>query len=177
MDGALAWIGHLAEWFSRLIPRLVVVEATQGGIRMRRGDEITEIVPGPIVHWPIWTPIRIITVVRDTMDLPAQTFTTKDGKVTLVSGMITYSVKDVVKLLTTAPDYVNCIADVAMTCIHDVFIQYDWEELRTGIIDGSVNKALKKSAQDELGSFGIKVIAVGLKDLAPARVLKIVQDV
>ena len=176
MDSALAWIGQLAEWFGKLIPHLVIVKVTQGGIRMRRGNEISEIVPGPLVHWPIWTPIEIITVVRDTMDLPAQTFTTKDGRVTLASGMITYSVKDVVKLLTTAPDYTNAIADVAMTCIHDVFIQYEWEALRAGILDGSVNKALKKSTQDELGGFGIKVIAFGLKDLAPARVLKIVQD-
>lgn len=177
MESAFAWIGHFAEWFAKWIPRLVIVEVTQGGIRMRRGHEVSEITPGPIVHWPVLTPIKIITVVRDTYDLPAQTFTTKDGKVTLASGMITYSVRDVVKLLTTAPDYVNAIADITMTCIHDVFIQYEWEELRQGILDGSVGKALRKSAQDELSVFGIKVITVGLKDLAPARVLKVVQDV
>jgi hypothetical protein len=90
--------------------------------------------------------------------------------------MVMYTISDVEKLLTTAPDYANTICDVAMNVIHDVLIQYEWEQLRAGINNGSLAKELKKEAQKELRSFGIEIISLGLKDLAPVRVFKIVQD-
>lgn len=174
---ALDWIGQLAETIIKCFPHLKIVQITQGGIKLRRGNEITELVPGPVWYWPIYTVVNVVTTVRDTMDLPGQTFTTKDGKTVLCSGMVQYKITDVVKLLTTAPDYVNTIGDLVMTAMHDTFIKYTWEELKDGIVEGSIRKEMRKAAQDELSGFGVKVISVGLKDNALARVIKIVQDV
>lgn len=177
MEIAFAWLGQMMEAVLKLVPRLTVVEATQGGIKMRKGNEVTELKPGLVWHWPLITVVKVVTVVRDTMDLPGQTFTTKDNKTVLTSGMVQYQINDVVKLLTTAPDYTNTIADLVMNAIHDTFITYTWEELRVGIENGTLRKEMKKAAQGELSGFGVKIISVGLKDNAVAIVLKIVQDV
>lgn len=177
MEAAFAWLGQLMETIFKFFPRLTIVEATQGGIKMRKGNEITELGPGLVWHWPLITVIKIVTVVRDTMDLPGQTFTTKDGKTVLTSGMVQYQIKDPLKLLTTAPDYTNTIADLVMNSMHDTFIKYTWDELREGIVEGSIRKEMRKAAQDELSGFGVRVISVGLKDNALARVFKIVNDI
>ena len=173
---ALDWIGHIAETLIRCFPHLKIVKATQGGLKMRRGNELTVVGPGLHWWWPLITTLDVITTVRDTLDLNGQTLVTKDGKSILASGMVMYSIKDVEKLLTSSPDYTSTICDVCMNCIHDIFIKYEWEQLKAGILDGSIGKELKRSAQAELGEFGIKVISLGLKDLAPVRVLKVVQD-
>ena len=173
---ALEWIGSIFETLLKFFPHLRIIKLTQGGIKLRRGNEITVLTPGLWWYWPIITTIDVVTTVRDTVDLNGQTFTTKDNKSVLASGMIMFSVSDVEKLLTSAPDYTNTICDVSMNIIHDVMIQYSWEELRTGIMNGTIGKELRREAQKELSQFGIKVISLGLKDLAPVRVLKVVQD-
>lgn len=173
---AFAWLGDIFETILKFLPHLRIVKLTQGGLKMRRGCEVTVLTPGLWWYWPLITTIDIVTTVRDTIDLNGQTFTTKDGRSVLASGMVMYTVSDVQKLLTTAPDYTNTICDVSMNCIHDVMIQYAWEDLRSGINDGSIGKELKKAAQKELRFFGVEIISLGLKDLAPVRVLKVVQD-
>ena len=173
---ALSWLGDIFETLIRLFPHLKIVKLTQGGLKLRRGCEVTVLTPGLWWYWPLITTIDVVTTVRDTIDLNGQTFTTKDGKSVLASGMVMYTVADVQKLLTTAPDYANTICDVAMNCIHDVMIQYEWEQIRNGINDGSLGKELKRAAQKELRSFGVEIISLGLKDLAPVRVFKLVQD-
>jgi regulator of protease activity HflC (stomatin/prohibitin superfamily) len=176
MEAALSWLGTIADTIIRLFPHLKIVKITQGGLKMRKGHEITVLTPGIWWYWPLITTIDIVTTVRDTVDLNGQTFTTKDGKTVLASGMVMFSVKDVEKLLTTSPDYIATISDISMNCIHDTFIKYTWEELREGILSGKIGKELRSAAAHELNEFGIKVISLGLKDLAPVRVLKLVQD-
>jgi regulator of protease activity HflC (stomatin/prohibitin superfamily) len=176
VGNALDWIGNVVETILKCLPHLRIIKLTQGGVKMRRGNEITVLTPGLWWYWPIITTIDVVTTVRDTVDLNGQTFTTKDNKSVLTSGMVMFTVTDVEKLLTSAPDYTNTICDVSMNVIHDVMIQYSWEDLRAGIMNGTINKELRKEAQKELAPFGIKIISLGLKDLAPVRVLKIVQD-
>ena len=174
METAFSWLGTIAETLINAFPHLKIVDVTQGGVKMRRGVEIIELTPGLCFYWPLITVIRVIPVVRDTLELSAQTFATKDGKTVLATGMITYSVRDVVKLLTTAPDYVNTINDLAVAAIHDVLKQHDWEALQTSNDD--LRRELKRAVTDALSGFGVRIISVGLKDLAPCKVFKLVQD-
>ncbi len=176
MTAAFEWLGNLFETIIKFVPHLKIIKVTQGGVKMRRGNEITVMTPGLWWYWPIITTIDVITTVRDTVDLNGQTFTTKDQKSVLASGMVMFAISDVEKVLTSAPDYINTIGDICMNVIHDTFIQYEWEQLRAGIQDGSIGKELKRNANEELKPFGIKVLSLGLKDLAPVGVLKIVQD-
>lgn len=172
----LDWFGTIGETLIKLFPHLKIIKSTQCGVKWRRGNEIYILPPGIHWFWPLISVVEVVTTVRDTMDLNGQTLVTKDGKSILTSGMVMFSINDVEKLLTSAPDYQNTIVDLCMNCIHDVFIKYEWEQLKAGILDGSIGKELRRAASDELRPFGVKVITLGLKDLAPVRVLKIVQD-
>lgn len=176
MAEAFAWLGTIFDTILKFCPHLKIIDVTQGAVKMRRGNEITVHGPGLVWYWPLITVLKVVTTVRDTLDLNGQTFTTKDGKVVLTSGMVMFSIVDVEKLLTTSPDYISTISDICMNCIHDIFIKYEWEQLRAGILDGTIGKELRRAAQEELKPFGVKVLSLGLKDLAPVRVLKIVQD-
>lgn len=176
MATAFEWLSTIMETVIKFCPHLKIVKITQGGLKYRKGNEITKLEPGLVWYWPIITAIDVITVVRDTLDLNGQTLVTKDGKSMLASGMIMFSVNDVEKLLTTAPDYTSTICDLSMNVIHDTFIQYEWEQIRVGLLDGTIGRELKRKAQDELRPFGIKVISLGLKDRAPVKVIKLVQD-
>jgi hypothetical protein len=60
-----------------------------------------------------------------------------------------------------------------MTCIQEVLIQYTWVELREGLVSGQLRKELVREAQRTLKTYGIKVLNVGLKDLARTRVFKL----
>lgn len=177
MSSAFAWIGQLIEWFGALIPRLLVVEVGQQVVKLRRGHEIELLDPGLHVYWPFITRIRTATTARDTLDFSSQTLTLKCGKVVLVSGMIAFYVRDVVKLHVYTTDAILTLRDIGMTSILHVLTQYNWDEVREGIVNETIFKALRRKMQEDLGEYGVKVVEVGLKDLAPARVLKISQDV
>lgn len=177
MESAFAWIGQVIEWFGTLIPRKLVVNITQGAIKLRLGNEITELEPGKVhFYWPFITDVKIIDTARQTLDLTTQSFETKDGITVLASGMITYRVDDVVTALTSVYDPDNTIRDVGMSVIQEVLIQYTWDELRTGQIEGTLRRELVRESQRELKNFGIKVLKVGIKDLARTRVFKLAME-
>jgi len=173
MESAFAWIGQIIEWFGQFIPRLIILDPTQGGVRCRRGNEISELKPGLHLYWPILTIIKLWPIARQTIDLTAQTFETKDGKSVQVSGMIAYSVVDVVALLINTFDPDNTIRDLGMTAIHDVLLQYTWDEIREGMVNKVLKKELMREVQRELKSYGVKVLAVGIKDLVGTSVYKV----
>lgn len=173
LESAFGWIGQIIEWFGQFIPRLLILDTTQGGVKFRRGNEITELKPGVHVYWPIITIIKVFPVARQTIDLTAQTFETKDGKAVQVSGMIRYSVTDVVALLTETFDPDNTIRDTGMSVLHDILIQYTWNEIREGMINGVLPKELVKEVQKELKPYGVKVQKVGIKDMVGTTVYKV----
>lgn len=173
MESAFAWIGAIVEWVGQFIPRILLLDITQGAVKLRRGREITELEAGLHIFWPLVSVVKIWPSVRQTIDLTAQAFETKDGKSVQVSGMITYSVSDIVSLMTGTFDPDNTIRDVGMTALHDVLIQYTWEEIREGMINRVLKKELQREVQKELKIYGVKVIAVGFKDLVGTSVYKV----
>lgn len=173
MESALGWIGELIQWFGQLIPRLVILDPTQGGVRLRRGNEVTELVPGIHIYWPIITLVKVWPTARQTIDLTTQTFETKDGVTVQVSGMLAYTVSNIVALLTSVYEPDNTIRDIGMTVVQEVLIQYTWEELRSRLVEGTLRKELVKEAQRELRSYGIRVMNVGVKDLSRTTVYKV----
>ena len=120
MDGALAWIGHIVEWLGKLIPRLVIVRSTHGGVKFKRGKYAIPIKPGVCAYWPIVTEVDILPVARQTHNLPSQSLTTRDGKTIVVSGVVVYEIRDVVSALAKNWDISDTINDITMCAITQV---------------------------------------------------------
>lgn len=174
METAFAWIGQFVEAIAQFIPRIFITDITRGAVKVRLGNEITELHPGRLhVYWPLVSEVRQWPIVRQTIDLTTQTFETKDIVTLQVSGMITYQVTDVVALLTSVFEPDNAVRDIGMTVLQEVLVQYTWDEIRNRLVDGSLRKELVRETQKELKTYGIKVIKVGIKDLSRTSVYKV----
>jgi regulator of protease activity HflC (stomatin/prohibitin superfamily) len=149
-----------------------------GGIKFVRGGKIKVCPPGGLyVYWPVITLYEHYPVVRQTDNLRTQTFVTADGKVVSVGGMIVYSVEDIEKAMTLTYSIIHTINDITVTSIHDVCCRLSYPDLTLKQRNRTLDTELKNAAFADLKEYGIKVWKVMLTDLAPCRVLKIVQSV
>ena len=175
MDSALAWVGQIAEWLGRFVPRREILDLTSGAIKYRGGNK--PVVCGPGIHW--WWPWRSTWVfyptARQADRLQGRAIGTADGRVILVSGMRVYSVADILALVTTTHSPQTTIKDIALTAVHDVCCDLDWDQLKAEQRRGTLDTKLRNAAQKQLTDYGVKVIKLMLIDLSPCRVLKLSQ--
>jgi regulator of protease activity HflC (stomatin/prohibitin superfamily) len=176
MDSALAWIGHLAEWFGRLLPRWIILNTTEGAVKFVGGSRPVPLGPGIHWYWPARTEIKSWVVARQSVNLPAQTITTKDGKVIAVGGVIIFRIEDALELIAHVYNPDETIRDLAAGVIHDVCSQSEWGELQMAIQSGALNRELRRGMRKKLTPFGVRVLASTLTDFAPCRVLKVLQS-
>lgn len=177
MESALAWIGQLVDWLSRWIPRLVILDTTEGAIKYVWGRNPICCGPGPHVYWPISTKWFEYPTARQGTQLETQTMETSDGRTIIVGGILVYSVSDLIALATTTYSPDQTVRDIALTAVHDVCCQMDWEELKNEQRKGTLDTKLKNAAQKQLTDYGVKVVKLMLTNLARARVLKVSQSV
>lgn len=175
MEAALAWIGYIVEWLGLFIPRLVIVRSTHAGVRFRYGKQATAIKPGLCVYWPIVTEVEVIAVARQTLNLPSQSLTTKDGHRVVVGGMVVYSITDVVASMAKAWDVADAIKDVSMSAITKVITKMEYADI-LGDITGDVQAAITKETRRTLKSFGVRVYRTAITDFSKAIVLKNIGD-
>lgn len=176
MESALAWIGHIAEWFGQFIPRRVVLDTTEGAVHFRHGKDPIYRAPGIHWWWPWNSKFSIFPIVRQTVSIETQTMVSLDKKTFIASGTLTYSVTDLLVLLTTTHDADTAVAEIASTTLSDVLPSMDWDKLLDEQRKGTIKTKLKNGAQKELDEYGVKVIRFKLNTLAPCRVLKVSQS-
>lgn len=176
MNEALAWIGWIAEWVGRWIPRWEILDLTEGAVKFKRGRFPVFCGPGVHWYWPVTTRWQTYPTARQADRLQTQTIVTMDDKTIVVGGMIVYSVVDLLVLLTTAHSAAVTIKDITLTAIHDVCCRLTWDQLKQEQRRGTLDTKLKNAAQDALRDYGVKVAKVMLTDMAPARVLKLMQS-
>jgi regulator of protease activity HflC (stomatin/prohibitin superfamily) len=173
---AFAWIGQIFEWFGKFIPRWVIINRTEGGVKYVRGREVKVLAPGIHWYWPAITEIDTYPTARQADRLQTQTMSTTDDITIIVGGLLVYKVEDVGKLLPTTFEPSIAIKDIALTAVHDVCCEMDWATLKLEQRKGTLNTKLKNAAQKELADYGVKVIKLMLTDLAKCRVLKLSQS-
>lgn len=174
---ALDWIGQIADWIGRFIPRWEIVDTTQAAVKFVKGARVVALGPGIHWFWPITTEFVKYPVARQATDLRAQTLCTTDDKSIVVGGMVVYEITDVEAIVARTYEPDDTIRDIALSAIHDVCSQKSWDELRAAQRAGELDKELRREVAKELGKFGVKVLKTTLTDLAPCRVLKLVTSV
>lgn len=176
MSEALAWIGQIAEWVGRWIPRWEILDTTEGAIKYVGGSKVKVCKPGIHFYWPARTKFFTYPTARQTDRLETQTMTSKDGKTFMAAGTMTYRVADLMKLLPVTHSPTTTVIDLAMTALHDVLCKYDWAELQRKQRAGTLKTELRNVAQRGLEEFGVEVIMLKLNTLAPCRVIKVSQS-
>jgi len=176
MGEAFAWLGQLVEWIGRFFPRWQIVTATHGAVKFVRGAKVVPLAPGMHWFWPLTTDLMLYPTARQAVDLRSQTFVTADDKTIAVGGLIVYEVKDIAAILGQTFDPDETIRDITAAAIHDVCCSKTWDQLREGLRSGALDRELRQEAAKGLNSYGVRVLRTTLTDLAPARVLKVVQS-
>ena len=176
IEQAFGWVGDLVRWVAQFVPRWVILDTTEGAVKFVRGSNPVALGPGIHWYWPMMTTFQSYPTARQADNLRAQTIVTEDDKVIAVGGMLVYEVADIEKLLAHTHNASTTVTDIALTAVHDVCCQLSWDALKTEQRKGTLDTKLKNTAQKALVEYGVKVIKLMLTDLAPCRVLKLMQS-
>lgn len=174
--GAFEWISGLIEWFGRFFPNYKIIKATEGGVKFKSNGSAVALAPGVHWFWPARTVIDVWPSKRQGDDLRSQTIVTTDDKTVVISGMVIYEVADMLLFAANTYDGPTTAIEIVLTAIHDVCCRMSWEELKTEQRKGTLDTKLKNAAKIMLDDYGVRVLKVMLTDLAPGRVLKLIQS-
>jgi regulator of protease activity HflC (stomatin/prohibitin superfamily) len=175
VDAVFGWLGELVQWVADWIPRVEICRKNHGGVKFVRGEKVVEVHPGLYVYWPVTTEVELIPKARQTLTVGAR-LTTKDGVTVSVTFVVVYEVADVVKAIVSTWDHDQTISDVALSVGVNSVLSRDFEEVRAGILDGTVPDELKKECRSELSSFGLRILKADVTDFAETSVVSYVGD-
>jgi regulator of protease activity HflC (stomatin/prohibitin superfamily) len=174
MESAFAWLGAIFEWFGRWIPRVLIVDTIHKAVKFVWGKNAVPLEPGWYLWWPISTTVTVYPTARQACTLPAQTISTADDRSVIVGGVFVYEIVDILTAVATTYEPEETAKTIVLSAVHEVCVKYTWKELQEKVRDGSLSKEMKADAVNELKKYGIKTISLTLTDLAPARVIKLV---
>lgn len=175
MGSAFAWFGEIVHWVGMFIPRLLIVRATERGIKWVHGKKVVAMQPGLHLYWPIVTEFTIRVVARQTLNMPAQILITKDKKQVVVAGVVVYNVNDIVKAIGEQSwDVDETVSDLAQAAIVGVITNTDFADL--ACLDDEIIDELTNAARKKLKKFGVHIEKTFLTDFCTTKVLRIVQN-
>jgi regulator of protease activity HflC (stomatin/prohibitin superfamily) len=176
LDNALGWIGQVVEWIGRFITRGEIVNPVHGALKFVGGSKVVKLGPGIHWYWPARTEFHTYPVARQAVDLRAQTFVTEDDKTIAAGGLIVYEIEDLEAILAHTYDPDETIRDITLSAIHDVCCRLSWADLKSQQQRGTLDTKLRNEARRGLDGYGVRVLKVTLTDLAPCRVVKLLQS-
>lgn len=187
MEGAFAWIGRIAEWIGQFIPKGIVIDtrhqATKWNTILLRdlvrfrwdaSAKVSILAPGFHVYWPVVTTVEQYPVKRQSVALAPQVVTTTDGFEVLVSGLLVYSISDLIKIQAETWDPEETIREIALSGVHDVCCRQSLDYLRTEQ-GKKLDTALRNEVRKDLDEYGVQVIKVTLTTMAKTAVVRVVQ--
>lgn len=173
MESAFSWLGKLAGWLGKLIPKIGICRATHGGVKFVRGKNVKEVKPGLYLYWPLTTEVVIVPVARQTLNLVSQVLVTKDGKSVTAGAVVVYKISNVVDALSKNWDVDHSIGDITQSAIVETITKLTLSEL---MVNARVVKELTARVSKELTEFGLDVMKCVLTDFSPCFVLKFLGD-
>ena len=177
MDAAFAWLNQLIQTFYRFIPHLLIVRATHGGVKWVGGSKVVALEPGLHVYWPLTTDVEVIVTARQTLALPEQVLTTKDGKKIVAKTLVVYKIRDVIHAIGKINwDSDTTINDLTQSAVVHVVATHTYDEIMRGIQDETLTTTLTKAVRKELRQFGVHIVRSKLVDFAETKVLKIMMN-
>ncbi|HDD26223.1 MAG TPA: slipin family protein [Acidilobales archaeon] len=112
----------------------------------------------PFVDSMVRVDLRVVGV-----DVPKQNRMTRDNVSTNVDAVVYYRVVDPERAVTKVENYHYAISLLAQTTLRDILGQVELDELLTKREE--INKKLQEILDEMTGGWGIKVVAVTLKDV------------
>jgi regulator of protease activity HflC (stomatin/prohibitin superfamily) len=171
VDKAFGWLGDIFQNLLKLIPALVIVPATHGGVAFVHGHTVKEWKPGLHIYWPVVTAYRTIAVVRQTQMIKSKTVMTKDLKTVIVGALVTYYIDDVVAALSKIADLPSDVMERSMEAILTEVSENTMVEIQGD--RPAFNKKLTDRVSHSLNGYGVQVLQSQLTEFAPCRAVAI----
>ena len=169
MDKALGWVGEIFQTLIRLLPWLVIVPATHGGVAFVRGHLVKEWKAGLHWYWPIATTYKTIAVVRQTQLIQSKVVMTKDMKTVIAGALVTYYIDDVVAALARIADLPSDVMERTQGAIYDEISRHTLEEIQGDRV--AFRETLTARAAEALNGYGVQIPQVQLTEFAPSRAI------
>jgi regulator of protease activity HflC (stomatin/prohibitin superfamily) len=177
MESAFAWLNQLIEAVFRFCPRIVIVRATHAGVKWVHGWKVKAMPPGLHWYWPLTTEVEVLVTARQTLSIPDQVLTTKDGKKVTVKTLVVYKIRDVVQAIGKVNwDVDVTINDLTQATVVGVVATHTYDEIMKGIADQTLTTTLTHAVRKELRQFGVHVVRSKLVDFAETKVLKLMMS-
>lgn len=155
-----AFLNKILEYLLELLP-VWLIFADEGGIFLRGGRYRATLKPGIYFKIPLLDRIWTIKVIEQTVNLPNQSVTTRDGKTLAVSGAVRYEIEDAKKALLSIYNYDTSIQNIAMATIASVISRTPYSDCKYDFIAQEAFEELQAEAE----GWGIEIDDVWLTDL------------
>ena len=173
MQGVLGWIGDIIAYIGSFLPHYFVVSQFEEVVLLPYGKP--KLVKMGF-HWyiPAWTPLLRMLIVAQTQDFKTGISMTNDLKPVAADFSMMFKVTDVTKAVMTCDNIVQTIGELGQSVISPVVAAHTLQELKDMLVSGGLTKRLTKDANKLLKEWGVDVISCRVNNLAPARVIYLV---
>jgi regulator of protease activity HflC (stomatin/prohibitin superfamily) len=171
VDRAFGWIGEIFQTLLRLLPWLVIVPATHGGVAFVRGFRVKEWKPGLHWYWPLVTSYKLMTTVRQTQRIQSKVIMTKDLRTVTVGALVTYYVDDVVSAVAQIADLPSDIMERSQGAILAEIAERTLEQIQAD--RQGFNASLTERVGTVLNGYGVRILQAQLTEFAPCRAIAI----
>lgn len=169
----MEWLRDLINRILSVFPRVLIINPYEAGIRITFGNKYKQIGPGLYVFWPMIQRMVYMEVQTQVADLRAQSVRTKDGKSTVVSGAIQYSIKDVEKAIINVQDVDKSLETLALGIILEFVKNRTLEECHdTELLKKEILRGIKEAAK----GWGLRIERIYITDLDKARNIRLLMN-
>lgn len=149
-----------------------IINQYEEGIVLRIGKYHREALPGMCWKIPIFEEIQTVSRQISTLNMLAQTLTTKDDVGVVVSGVVTYKVKNVQPYLLHIHDETDVLNDVVLGSIKEVISRNNYNNLKSKKIESRITRIANKGVKE----YGFFIYSVKFADIGRVRSLRLITD-
>jgi len=152
-----------------ILPYKIVLQWEEG-VHMSFGKFKRVVKPGLVWKVPFFDSIITTPVITQTVNLPAQTVTSLDGKSVVLNSIVRYYINDVEEFLLGVMHANDVLIDTTQGIIRDMVENTNWDDLvdLTKIVTPEVNQKVKE--------WGIVVELVSFPTLGEIQTYRIISD-
>jgi regulator of protease activity HflC (stomatin/prohibitin superfamily) len=167
VEKAFGWLGEIFQTILKLLPWLVIVPATHGGVAFVRGHRVKEWKPGLHWYWPVVTTYKLMAIVRQTQMIQSKVVMTKDLRTVTVGALVTYFVDDIVAAISKIADLPSDIMERSQGAILAQVSESTLEEIQADRM--GFNYKLTERVGSALNGYGVRILQTQLTEFAPCR--------
>lgn len=156
--------------FWEYITPFFVINVYESAVVLRLGKYHRTVGKGLRWKWPLIETVLSTNIAITTMELRAQTLTTKDGKSVVISSVVKYRIADVKPYMIEIWDSVDVISDTTLGAIKEVITSTNYKDL------AGVEKKVLRKVKRQVAGFGVEVINVVFADLGAIRSIRLISD-